>query len=74
MVVEDMPEFQPDQRVRVRDKGVDPRTHPDTGFLGNEGTIQYGAGNPEGGPPIFYFVEFDSEEVRAIGADWLELT
>ncbi len=72
MVVEDMPEFQPDQRVRVRDKGGDPRTHPDTGFLGKEGTIQYGTGNLEGGPPTFYFVKFDSRHVMAISTDWLQ--
>ena len=71
--MEAMPEFQPDQRVRVSENGGDPKTHPDTRFLGKEGTIQYGAPNREGGPPIFYYVEFDNEEVRAIGADWLEL-
>ncbi len=70
-----MPEFQEGQRVRVRDEGRDPATQPDLGFLGREGTIQYGTGNLDGGPPTFYFVEFDRptrHKVMAISPDWLE--
>ena len=67
-----MPEFQPGQRVRVRDEGGDSSSMPDMRFLGKEGTIQYGTGNLEGGPPTFYFVKFDSTQVMAISADWLE--
>ena len=71
-----MPEFQPGQRVRVRDEGGDSSSMPDMRFLGKEGTIQYGTGNLDGGPPTFYFVEFDrspGQKVMAISADWLEL-
>ena len=70
-----MPEFQPGQRVRVRKEGGDSDTQPDKSVLGKEGTIQYGTGNLEGGPPTFYFVEFDSgrflDKVMATSADWL---
>ncbi len=70
-----MPEFRPGQPVRVREEGGAPGTQPDIRFLGREGTIQSGTGNVEGGPPTFYFVEFDrapaSEKVMAISADWL---
>ncbi len=41
---------------------------------GKEGTIQYGTGNLDGGPPTFYFVEFDRpprHKVMAISPDWL---
>ena len=70
-----MPEFQEGQRVRVRDEGGDPATQPDLGILCREGTIRYGTGNLDGGPPTFYFVEFDRslrQKVHAISADWLE--
>ena len=70
-----MPEFQEGQRVRVREGGGDPATQPDSGFLGKEGTVQYGTGNLEGGAPTFYFVEFDMprrHKVMAISPDWLE--
>ena len=64
-----MSEFQPDQRVRVREEGGDPGSKPDRRFLGKEGIIQYGTGNLE--VPTFYIVEFD-REVFAISPDWLE--
>ena len=68
-----MPEFQPGQRVRVREDGGDPSYPPDKTLLGNEGTIQYGTGEPGGrGRHFLYFVEFDNNEVRAISGDWLE--
>ena len=70
-----MAEFQPGQRVRVCEEGGKPATQPDMRFLGKEGTIQYGTGNLDGGPPTFYFVEFDNVrvgKVSAISADWLE--
>ncbi len=74
-----MPEFQEGQRVRVREDGGSPATQPASGFLGKEGTVQYGTGNLEGGPPTFYFVEFDKSRaygraygVMAISPDWLE--
>ncbi len=44
-------------------------------YQGKEGTIQYGTGNLDGGPPTFYFVEFDRptrHKVMAISPDWLE--
>ena len=66
-----MPEFQPDQRVRVRKEGGDPSSRPDNRFLGKEGTIEYPTGALEDGLPTFYFVEID-REVFAISADWLE--
>ena len=69
-------EFQPGQRVMVRKEGWPLRSVPDRRWLGKEGTIRYGTGNLEGGPPTFYFVEFDSspflDKVMAISADWLE--
>ncbi len=69
-----MPELQPGQRirVRVREEGGAPGTQPDMKFRGKEGTIQSGTGNLDGGPPTFYFVEFDSKQVMAISPDWLE--
>ena len=73
-----MPEFQRDQRVRVRvrEEGGAPGTQPEMEFLGQEGTIQYGTGNLDGGAPTFCFVEFDGaparKKVMAISADWLE--
>ena len=70
-----MPEFQPGQRVRVRDEGGDPDTQPDKSVLGKEGTIRYGHVLPlDGGPPMFYMVEFDIGEVESISPDWLEPT
>ena len=66
-----MPEFQPGQRVRVRVEGGDSGSRPDKKFIGKEGTIQYGTGNPDG-PSTFYIVEFDIGEAFAISADWLE--
>ncbi len=76
MVVEDRSEFEPGQRVRVRQEGGDDSSRPDRKFRGKEGTIQSGTGNLDGGLPTFYFVEFDraraSEKVMAISADWLE--
>ncbi len=70
-----MPEFQPGPRVRVREEGGPPGTQPDMRFLGKEGTIQSGTGTVDGGPPTFYFVEFDRaparEKVMAISTDWL---
>lgn len=69
-------EFQPGQRVRVREEGWPPRSEPDQRWLGKEGTIQCGTGNLEGGLPTFYLVEFDKakwrDKVMAISADWLE--
>ncbi len=71
-----MPEFQPGQRVRVREEGGDEGSMPTKRFLGKQGTIQYGTGNPEGGPPAFYMVEFEGAKSRdntfAISLDWLE--
>ena len=67
-----MPAFHPGQRVRVREEGGARSSQPDGRFLGKEGTIQYGTGILEGGPPTFYFVKFDSMQVMAISADWLE--
>ena len=74
-----IPEFQPGQRVIVREEGGAPSSLPDTRFLGQEGTIQsiqYGRGTLQEGHPTFYHVEFDSvwwmDKVRAISADWLE--
>ncbi len=74
-----MPEFRPNQRVRVREEGGDLGSKPDRRFLGKEGTIrsiQYGAGPLLEGAPTFYHVEFDSvkwmDKVMAISADWLE--
>ena len=69
-------EFQPGQRVRVREEGGAPSSEPPKRWLGKEGTIQYGTGRPvEAGPPTFYFVEFDRapflDNVMAISADWL---
>ena len=74
-----IPEFQPGQRVKVREEGGAPSSLPDTRFLGQEGTIQsiqYGTGTLPEGLPTFYHVEFDSvwrmDKVRAISADWIE--
>ncbi len=70
-----MPEFQPGQRIRVLEEGGARSSQPDGRFLGKEGTIQYGTGNLDGGPPTFYFVEFDRpprHRVMAISPDWLE--
>ena len=72
MVVEDRSEFQPGQRVRVRQEGGAPATRPDK-RLGQVVTIVSTAQRDMGsGRPISYWVEFDSEEVEAIGTDWLE--
>ena len=66
-----MPEFQPGDRVRVREEGGDARFPPDKRWLGKEGTIEYGAGVGRD-RHFLYFVEFDSETVRPISGDWLE--
>ena len=66
-----VPEFHPDQRVRVREEGGNLSSRPDRKFRGKEGTIEYPTGSLEGGLPTFYFVEF-GREVFAISADWLE--
>ena len=67
-----MPEFQPDQRVRVRkDGGTGKR--PFENRLGTEGTVWYATGRVDGGPPLFYFVEFDDGTVENINPSWLEL-
>ena len=67
-----MSEFQPGQRVRVRENGG-PGTRPFETRLGTEGTVWYATGNADGGPPTFYFVEFESGVVEAISPSWLEL-
>ena len=64
-----MSEFQPKQRVRVREEGGGDSSRPDKRFIGKEGVIQYGTGNLE--VHTFYIVEFD-HEVFAISPDWLE--
>ena len=73
-----MPEFQPDQRVRVREEGGAPSSERDKRWLGKEGIIQCGTwlvGGPSDSPS-FYFVEFDSapflDRVSAMSPDWLE--
>ncbi len=75
-VVEEVPEFRPGQRVRVRKEGGRGPS-PDKKWLGQEGTVQYGTGRPtEAGPPTFYFVEFHSsplvDKAFAISPGWLE--
>ena len=74
-----MPEFQPGQRVKVREGGGAPSSLPDMRFLGQEGTIQsvqYGTGTLLEALPTFYHVEFDSvrwmDKVMAISADWIQ--
>ncbi len=67
-----MPEFKPNQRVRVREEGGDPSSQPDKSLLGKEGTIEFGTWNVEGRRAAAYFVQLDSGEVRPIGGDWLE--
>ncbi len=70
-----MPKFQEGQRVRVCDDSGERSSQPDMKFQGREGTIQSGTGNLDGGPPTFYFVEFDRPphwKVMAISPDWLE--
>lgn len=69
-----MPEFKPDQRVRIREAGGDPDFQPDKRLLGKEGTIQFGTWNVEGRSAAAYFVQLDSGEVLSIGGDWLEPT
>ena len=66
-----MSEFQPGQRVRVREDGGDGSSRPDGRYIGKWGTIQRRAGNLYV-LPTFYFVEFDSGEVFAINPTWLE--
>ncbi len=67
-----MPEFKPNQRVRVREEGGGPATRPNK-MLGQVGTIVSTAQrNMWNGRPLSYWVEFDSEEVEAISPDWLE--
>ncbi len=68
-----MPEFQPGQRVRVREEGGDPDSQPEERVLGEEGIIWYGSASEDSGL-TFYFVEFDSGVVVAISPDWLEST
>ena len=75
-LVEEIPEFQPGQRVKVREESRE-GSAPPIQWLGKEGTIQYGtARQTEEGPPTFYVVEFDtsphSDNVFAISSDWLE--
>ena len=69
-------EFQPGQRVRVREEGGASISQPDLRLLGRKGTIQYGTGGTLEDPPTFYLVEFDNarvaDKVMAISADWLE--
>ncbi len=66
-------EFQPGQRVRVREAGGG-TSPPEQRWLGKEGTIRYGTGTPlEGGPATIYFVEFDSGDVEPVTPDWLEV-
>ena len=68
-----MPEFEEDQRVRVREAGGAPSSQPDKSLLGKEGTIFAAAQREIGsGRPISYWVEFDSGVVEAISPDWLE--
>ncbi len=67
-----MPEFQPQQRVRVRE---DSRlgARPEQRFLGKEGTILECTGTPlGGGVPMIYLVELDGGEVEPFTPDWLE--
>ncbi len=66
-----MSEFQPGQRVRVREEGGDPDTQPDDSVLGKEGTIWHGTGSEDSGLDIQYFVEIDDEQVEVISPDWL---
>ena len=66
-----MPEFQPGQRVRVREEGGNPTYPPDKSLLGKEATIKYGTATWEAGPANAYWVEFDGGEVFAITGDWL---
>lgn len=75
-LVEEIPEFQPGRRARVREEGGRGPS-PDKKWLGQEGTVQQGTGRPtEAGPPTFYFVEFHSsplvDKVFAISSGWLE--
>ena len=69
------PEFQPGQRVRVREQGGAPSTRPEQRWLGKEGSIRYDIVRPLVGVaplPSIYFVEFDSGEVKSFTPDWLE--
>ena len=74
MVVEDRPEFQfqPGQRVKVREEGRDPDSQPDERFLGKKGIVLRGPGSEESSLTVVYFVEFDSGEVKPISPRWLE--
>ncbi len=67
-----MPEFRPNQRIRVREEGGDPSSQPDERVLGKEGTIEFGTWSMEGRPAAAYFVQLDSGEVLPISGDWLE--
>ena len=67
-----MSEFQPGQRVRVRDEGGDFSYPPDKSLLGKEATIKYGTATWEAGPANAYWVEFDDGEVFVIAGDWIE--
>ncbi len=65
-------EFQPHQRVRIREGSGGGSQH-DKRWSGKEGTIRYSTGTPlEGGLLSFYVVEFDSGEVESVSHDWLE--
>ncbi len=68
-----MPDFEPGQRVRVRENGGASALQPDKRFQGKEGTVQYSTGIPlEGDPLTFYSVELDRGEVELINPRWLE--
>ncbi len=67
-----MAEFQPGQRVRVREEGGDPDSQPEERVLGEEGIIWYGSGSDERGFTNLYFVEFDDGVVVAVSPGWLE--
>ena len=69
-----MLEFQPGQRVKVREEGGAPGLQPEKRLLGKEGTIRYSAGTSlEGGPLMRWFVQFEGHhDVPSISEDWLE--
>ena len=67
-------EFQPGQRVRVREAGGG-NSPPERRWLGKEGTIRYGTVTPVVGVapmPSIYFVEFHTGDVESFTPDWLE--
>ncbi len=60
-----MPELQQRQRVRVREEGGASMSRPHKKYLGKEGTIHHGTGEPGRRERHFlYFVEFHGEEVE----------